>query len=91
MDDNTLHRFAPRFRACDLAARPKQAPKLGLPLLKAARQYRESLDAADSFRRDLIAAALNRSGDPETALAALNHLADCFQIPPFTEDDLAGA
>jgi hypothetical protein len=54
-----------------------------------ARQYRELLDAAGEARRTLVAAAVRRAADDQAALAALNHLADSFNLPPFTDDELA--
>jgi hypothetical protein len=84
------NRFAPRFGMDGLEARPRQRPKLGLPLLKAARQYRDALDGSASDRRDLIAAALGRCGSAAAALHALNELAASFGLPAFDEAELAG-
>src|SRR5205085_714600 len=89
MDKDELRRFAKRFRDRHFTAGPQQKPKLGLPVLNAARHYRAVFGAAERARRDLAAAVAARHPDPTTALAALNHLADTFNLPPFTRDDLA--
>ena len=67
----------------------KHRPKVCLVAIKAARQYREVLDAAGESRRALVATAVERAADSRAALAALNHLADSFNLPPFTKDDLS--
>jgi hypothetical protein len=69
-------------------ATSKHRPKVCLVAIKAARQYREALDAAAATRRALIETAVQRAADRRSALAVLNHLADSFQLPPFTLKEL---
>ncbi len=88
MTNDPLSRFACRFSSEDIDRPARQKPKLGLQLLKAARQYREALDSAASARRDLIAAVVVRCEDEAGALNALNHLAETFGTPGFIRDDL---
>jgi hypothetical protein len=66
----------------------RHRPKVCLVAIKAARQYREALDAANEARRALIAATVRRAPDARAALAALNHLADSFQLPLFADEEL---
>lgn len=88
MTNDPLSRFACRFTPEVLDRPARQKPKLGLAVLKAARQYREALDSAASARRDLIAAAAVRCSDEVAALDALNHLAETFGTPGFGRDEL---
>ncbi len=88
MSPDDLERFARRFAHPSFSAKPKQAPKLGLSVLQAARAYRAAFEAAESTRRSLVAEVLRRHPDPPTALDALAYLADSFDLPPFTRDDL---
>ena len=89
MDRDELERFARRLRQRS-ALPPRAKPKLriGLPLISAARRYREALDAADAARRELVAEALENSSDSQAALDAVNHLAERFRLPSFTEGDV---
>lgn len=89
MDPDELERFARRFRnRASFQAKPPQKPKIGLPLITAARNYKEAFDAAEAARRQMAAEAQKRCPDRKTALAALSHLAESFGLPPFTEDDI---
>jgi hypothetical protein len=67
----------------------RHRPKVCLVAIKAARNYREALDAAAEARRALIEATVHRAPDDRAALAVLNHLADSFQLPPFADAELA--
>lgn len=89
MDPDELRRFARQFQdRMTFAARPRQRPKLGLPLLTASHHYRAALDAATVARRELVAKTLERTPDAQAALDALNLLADSFGLPPFTEAEV---
>jgi hypothetical protein len=81
--DQHSWQLAPRFRDADFARRPSQTPRLGLPALKAARAYAAALTAAATSRDRLIAAAARRGGGTAETLAALNVLADGFDLPLF--------
>jgi hypothetical protein len=67
----------------------KYRPKVCLVAIKAARHYREALDAAAAARRALVETAVQRAPDRRAALDALNHLADSFRLPPFNLDEVA--
>jgi hypothetical protein len=67
----------------------KHRPKISLGAIKAARRYSEALAAADAARADMIAVAVRKAPDRWAALAALNHLADSFVLPPFTVAEVA--
>jgi hypothetical protein len=88
MHEDDLKRFGKRFKAQHFAPQPRQRPKLGLRVLNAARHYRAAFEAAEKARRELVATVVDRHSEPTVALAALNHLADTFNLPPFTDDDL---
>ncbi|HEY1380846.1 MAG TPA: hypothetical protein VGF55_28855 [Gemmataceae bacterium] len=81
--------LAPRFRESDFVARPQRPPRLRLPALKAARAYHAARAAAAEARGRLVEEVLRRADSPAEALAALNHLAESFGLPPFTAADLA--
>ena len=64
MDPEELRRFARQFQdRMAFAAKPRQRPKLGLPLLTASHTYRAALEAAATARRELIVLTLERSPD----------------------------
>jgi len=88
MDRDELRRFAKRFQDRMTFASPPPKPRLGLPLIETARDYRAAFEAAEAARRKLAAAAVRRSPDRADALEALNYLAQSFGLPPFTEDDV---
>jgi hypothetical protein len=67
----------------------KHRPKVCLVAIKAARHYREAMDAAAAARGALVAVAVRRAPDRRAALATLNHLADSFGLPTFTLKELA--
>jgi hypothetical protein len=87
-DDPQPQRRHYRDRMADTGT-SKHRPKVCLVAIKAARQYREMLDAADAARRQLVAEAVRRAPDRKAALAVLNHLADSFRLPAFKPAELA--
>jgi hypothetical protein len=87
-DDPQPQRRHYRDRMADTGT-SKHRPKVCLVAIKAARQYREVLDAADAARRQLVAEAVRRAPDRKAALAVLNHLADSFRLPAFTPAEVA--
>jgi hypothetical protein len=84
VDDQPSWQMAPRFREADFVRRPAPTPRLGLSVLKAARAYAAALTAAAAGRDRLIATAARRGGCAGDTLAALNVLADSFDLPQFT-------
>jgi hypothetical protein len=67
----------------------KHRPKISLGAIKAARRYHEALAAAEAARAELVAVAVRKAPDHWAALAALNHLADSFILPPFQIGEVA--
>jgi hypothetical protein len=63
-------------------------PKICLSAIKAARRYHEAVAAATASRAELVEVAVRRAADRWAALAALNHLADSFGLPPFTVQEV---
>jgi hypothetical protein len=86
-DDPQPSRRHYRDRMADTGT-SKHRPKVCLVAIKAARQYREALDAAAAARRGLVSAAVKRAADRRSALDVLNHLADSFGLPAFTLADV---
>jgi hypothetical protein len=81
-DDPQPARRHYRDRMADTGA-SKHRPKVCLAAIKAARQYREALDATAATRRSLITLAVTKAADRRAALDVLNHLADSFGLPVF--------
>jgi hypothetical protein len=85
MDYNDFPRPARHYR--DRMAETgtcRHRPKICLTAIKAARAYQEALAAAAAARAELVELAVTKAADRRSALAALNHLADSFKLPPFT-------
>jgi hypothetical protein len=90
MDSNDARPHARHYRdRMTDTAQSKHRPKVCLGAIKAARLYQEALLAAALARGDLIELAVRRGADRRAALAALNHLADSFGLPPFTTAEVA--
>lgn len=75
-------------RFCDEMLKPQKRPKLSLPLLIVARQYKEKVAAAEKYRIKLVAEALGRSPDRAHALTMLNCLAREFGMEPFDRHEI---
>ena len=68
--------------------KPKKRPRLGLPILVAARDYKKKAIAAVEARRELVAEVLRRTEDRVTALETLQLVAKEFGLPDFTDSEI---
>ncbi|MFL5328735.1 MAG: hypothetical protein ACJ8C4_07450 [Gemmataceae bacterium] len=68
--------------------KPKKRPRLSLPVLVAARDYKKKIAAAVLARRELVAEVVKRTDGRVAALETLRLIAEEFGLSPFSDSDI---